>query len=889
MTIAPGARLGHYAIVSLLGAGGMGEVWLAEDTALKRKVALKVLPAAVAADPDRLARFQREAEAIAALSHPNIVTIYSIEREDDVWFLTMELVDGQTLSKAIPPGGLPVSLVLEIGAALADALAASHEKGIIHRDLKPANVMLAGRERRVKVLDFGLAKLRVEQGPDARTMSVAQTEEGRILGTFPYMSPEQAEGKPVDPRSDLFSLGIVLYEMATGERPFKGDSNASVLAAILKGTPRPVTELRGDLPGELARIIRLCLVKDPEERIQTAKDVRNQLRVLKTDLDSGQTDRPATAGGSAAGGPRPADRLRRWRWAGAGLLATAALVYAGYGLLVSKRVRQSVTPFQSATVRKVTTSGRARYTTISPDAKFVAYIEDVPAGGRLVLRQVATAIDRVVWGPVAKVLWGVTFSTGGDFLYFSSRDLAPGSRPSVWRISVQGGEPRKVLDDVGDPVTLSPDGSRLAFVRVHGDEYSLLTASVDGSDQKVLLARKSPEIIEANGPAWSADGRAVIACVWDSDGTSDLVSVAVRDGAVTPLTSVRWPNFFEVAAIPDGSGVLVIGVAPSSPVDQIYFVPDGGGHPQRVTNDASDYRFLGVSGDGSTLVTVQSDKQSTIWVAPNGDPRAAVAVTSGRVEGGEGLAWTPDGRIVYGTVTRELWIMNADGGNQRLLTGEAPGGSLQPSVSPDGRSVFFDHQSPAGVANLSRMDIGGGGATLLAKATTYTFPRCSPDGKWVFYLVHGDPTSPIWMTSPDGSTKRPSKGKVNGSFAVSPDGTRLAGFYTDPDGSRRVMTITPLQGGEPDKIFPLAEGTSENWWQSQVRWTPDGRAVAYVVGSDRVANIWAQPVDGGAPRPLTDFKDGGGIWSFDWSKDGRLAMARGLMNNDVVMMSREKP
>jgi len=885
VTVAPGSRLGHHTIVSLLGAGGMGEVWLAEDTTLKRRVALKVLPAA--ADPDRLARFQREAKAVAALSHPNIVTIHSIEQEGDVRFLTMELVDGQTLSQAIPRGGLPVGQVLEIGAALADALAASHEKGIIHRDLKPANVMLAGRERRVKVLDFGLAKLLEEPGSDAQTTSVVQTVEGRILGTVAYMSPEQVEGKPLDPRSDLFSLGIVLYEMATGDRPFKGSSNASVLTAILKDTPKSVTTLRGDLPGELARIIRLCLQKDPEQRVQTAKDVRNQLRVLKADLESGEIDQPTTVGGSDSSGHRPAGWLHRWRWVGVGVVATAVLVSAAYGVFVSKRGRQPVTPFQSATVRKLTTSGRAHWAAISPDAKFVAYVETLPAGMRLVLRQVATAIDRVVREPDSKRLFGITFSAGGDFLYFSSRDPAAGSRPILWRVSVQGGEPRKVLDEVDGPVTVSPDGSRLGFVRVDRDEYSLLTARTDGSDQKVLLTRKGPRRIEPFGPAWSADSRAIIACVWDADGLTDLVSVAVRDGAVTPLTSVRWSNFFEVASIPDGGGTLAIGWAPSSPVNQIYFVPAGGGHPQRVTNDASDYRGISVSGDGSALVTIQSDKQPTIWVAPSGDPRAAVAVTSGRIEGGEGLAWTPDGRIVYGTVTLQMWIMNADGSHQRLLTGDVPDQNSQPSVSPDGRSMFFDCYTQSAIG-LCRMDIDGGGATHVAKATTGTYPRCSPDGKWVFYALNGDPTSTIWMTSPDGITKRPWKGKIDGNFAVSRDGTRLAGFYTDPRSSRRVLTITPLQGGEPEKIFSLPDGTWVDYWQGTVRWTPDGRAVAYVVGNDRVANIWMQPVDGGAPRPLTDFKDGGGIWSFDWSKDGRFAMARGPVNKDVVMMSRER-
>jgi len=310
MLLSSGARLGHYTILAPLGAGGMGEVWAAEDTRLKRKVALKVLPAVTADDTDpstlreplgRLARFQREAEAVAALTHPNIVTIYSVEEESGVHFLTMELVEGQSLDQVVTRGGLPLRQVLDIGVALADALVASHEVGIIHRDLKPGNVMLAGRERRVKVLDFGLAKLREGAAIEEETRATPITGEGRILGTVAYMSPEQAEGKHVDARSDLFSLGVVLFELSTGDRPFKGDTSLSVLSAILKDTPKSVTALRADLPREFARIVRRCLQKDPEERYQTAKDVRADLKELRAEVDSGELEAaPAAAGGMAA-------------------------------------------------------------------------------------------------------------------------------------------------------------------------------------------------------------------------------------------------------------------------------------------------------------------------------------------------------------------------------------------------------------------------------------------------------------------------------------------------------------------------------------------------------------------------------------------------------------
>ena len=322
------ATLGHYRIVRPIGAGGMGEVFLADDGKLGRKVALKVLAHALAADPERRGRFEREARAVAALNHPNIITIYSVEDLDGVLFLTMELVEGKTLTELIPPHGMSLEQLLHVGIPLADAVGAAHQRGITHRDLKPANVMVTD-EGRVKVLDFGLAKLQEESPVDGLSATMTQgqlTAEGRIVGTVAYMSPEQAQGKAVDARSDVFSLGVLLFEMATGEKPFKGDTNMSVLSAIIKDTPSSVTDLRQDLPRDVGRILRRCLAKDPEERYQTAKDLRNDLRLLKEDLDTGvvgtrpdaQPHQPgrrvaADASAATARGPTRYSRLRRWR------------------------------------------------------------------------------------------------------------------------------------------------------------------------------------------------------------------------------------------------------------------------------------------------------------------------------------------------------------------------------------------------------------------------------------------------------------------------------------------------------------------------------------------------------------------------------------------------
>ena len=275
-----GSTLSHYRINSSIGSGGMGEVYRATDTKLGRDVALKVLPPAMAADADRLARFQREARVVAALNHPNVVTIYSVEQSDEIQFITMELIEGLPLERLIPEGGFPLDRIVEIAGALSEALAAAHEKGIVHRDLKPANVMIT-RDGRVKVLDFGLAKdVSAEGSNDSTVTSVAHTQAGVVMGTPSYMSPEQVTGRALDHRTDIFSLGIILHEMATGKRPFQGSSSAELLSSILRDHPPLVTELRSDLPVDLARIIRRCLEKDPRRRLQTVRDVSNEFHDL---------------------------------------------------------------------------------------------------------------------------------------------------------------------------------------------------------------------------------------------------------------------------------------------------------------------------------------------------------------------------------------------------------------------------------------------------------------------------------------------------------------------------------------------------------------------------------------------------------------------------------
>jgi predicted Ser/Thr protein kinase len=483
-------RLNHYRILGPIGQGGMGAVYAAEDTRLHRKVALKVLSILLAADPERRQRFEREAQAIAALNHPNIVTIYSVEEADGLPFLTMELIEGHPLSEAIPSGGMTPEKLLKIGVAVSDAIAAAHLRGITHRDLKPANVMLAD-DGRVKVLDFGLAKLREEGAPapdDVTRLPASSTltGEGRILGTVAYMSPEQAEGKAVDPRSDIFSLGVMLHEMATGDRPFKGDTNVSIISAILKDTPSTITDLNPRLPTGLARIVRRCLAKDPSRRYQTATDLRNDLEELKQEFDSGATQTSVAA--APAGRPQSRSRVRSGGLRTGLIMGVVGLAFAGWMVVRSthKAAPDAGTqPFAAERFTRLTTSGNASLAALSPDGRYVVHVKSEDGSSSLWIRQTATASETQIAPPSSSRYDGVTFSPDGNFVYYVIYGPTGAGVGSLFKIPALGGMPTKLVEDIDGGITFSPDGKRFAFVRgaPATGTAALIIANADGTQE----------------------------------------------------------------------------------------------------------------------------------------------------------------------------------------------------------------------------------------------------------------------------------------------------------------------------------------------------------------------------------------------------------------------
>ncbi|HSG01613.1 MAG TPA: protein kinase, partial [Vicinamibacterales bacterium] len=733
-----GKTLGHYRIESLLGKGGMGEVYLAEDTKLGRQVALKILSSELAGDADRRQRFEREARAAAALNHPNIVTIHSVEEADGVPFLTLELVDGETLSSLIPPGGMSLEKLLTIAIPLADAIGAAHQRGITHRDLKPANVMVTG-EGRVKVLDFGLAKLKEEawQAASASLPTQELTGEGRILGTVAYMSPEQAEGRAVDPRTDVFALGVMLYEMATGRRPFTGDTQMSVLSAIIKETPASVTELKGDLPRDLARILQRCLAKDPEDRYQTAKDLRNDLRMLKEDLASGELT--TSAAGTAVRVPPAAKPV--WQrpavlGAAAVVLVAAAAYLVGRGGAPAEPTR---TPFENVSLTRLTTTGTAGLAALSADGRYAAYVVEENREQSLWLRQVTTSSNVQIVPAAAVAYDGLGFSPDSNYIYYVVYPRGE-NYASLFQVPVLGGGARKILEDIDTPPSFSPDGREFAFLRGFPDTggTAIMLADADGGNERELARRTLPQDFMLDGVAWSPDGRVIVAPGTNRETLeASIVVVDAESGAETTLGTHDWQAVHFFAWLPDGRTLLVNaheGGGESS--TQIWAVSYPDGTVTRVTNDLSTYSGLSLSGDGSSFVSVRNELRSRITAIPDGDVNRAVEVTAGAGtdDGVAGLAWTPDGRVVYAASTSgnsDIWIMNADGSNRVQLT-NLPEGDYLPLVTPDGTSIVFVSERER-ARTLWRMNIDGSNPVRLGAGRVAYRPVISFDGQWVYY------------------------------------------------------------------------------------------------------------------------------------------------------------
>ncbi|HEY3971463.1 MAG TPA: protein kinase [Candidatus Sulfotelmatobacter sp.] len=899
--------ISHYRITGRVGSGGMGVVYEAEDLNLGRKVALKFLPPQLSRDQNALDRFLLEARTASALNHPNICTIYAVEKsgdgDDAQSFIAMELLEGQNLDYKLASGPMPIGPLLDVAIQLADALDAAHAKGILHRDIKPANIFLT--QRGVKVLDFGLAKLmrpdlQMSSGATQDSPSPHLTSPGATVGTIAYMSPEQARGEELDTRTDLFSLGTVLYQMATGKLPFTGATSAVVFHAILELDPTPPVQLNAALPPKLQEIIEKLLDKDRDLRYQSAADLRGDLKRLKRDVESARKMASATttsasvampanvlsssgspttkaSGATDVAAPRQSNTRR---WILPGVVVLLALVVIG------DRVRaflgHRTQAFQNFSVVKVTDSGTAAMVAISPDGKYLLTLMRENGLASLQLRNVPTNSVTQVQPPADVQYNGLRFAPDGNYFYFVRSDPGNDELRFLYRAPLLGGTPEKLAEDVDSNVTFSPDGRQVAFMRYDNPnpgEYELLTKDLQSGAEKALV--KGSEKQSLNLPAWSPDGKTIMCYVLQPEGGLtgfDLVDAQSGQRKVfarseNVIMSPEW--------LPDGSGVLALDRDASSNYRRSQVVrfsyPDGA--MSAVTRDASDYSWISLASSASVLAAVASEQHWDLeLLVPGGE---AKAVTKARE--GMALSWTPDGKLMVDRDNR-VQVVNLETGTKAIF-GIDPGvPEFEPRACRDGQLLYAGYSALNKQVGIWKMDATGENPKKLTGGQMDYAPECSPDLRWAYYR---DVTTNLLMRVPlqGGTPQKVSELPMEWPYDISPDGaSALLTTVSHAEGHKERAVEVALENGQAKREIVLQKPHT-----GRIQYSLDGKAIEYGVRENGVDNIWRQPLDGAGGRWETEFK-AEHIGSFQWSPDGkRLAMVRGHTDSDVVLMRDAQP
>ena len=873
-----GRTLSHYVIRRQLGAGGMGVVYEAEDLRLGRRVALKLLPEDSPKSKDHAERLFQEARAASSLNHPNICTIYEIDEAEGHPFIAMELLEGQPLLGSLTGAPFTVERVLDLALQMASALEAAHGKGVIHRDIKPANIFVTASGQ-VKILDFGLAKL-THTHALAKTAG-PMTTTGTVVGTVAYMSPEQARGDDLDARSDLFSLGVVLYQIASGRLPFAGKTSAVIFHEILAGSPAPLLKENSELPPKLAEAIERLLEKDPELRYQSAADLRSDLRRMRRELE-GSLDVPARPSGVVKRAREKKTSVRTI----AALLAVVAAIAAGVGVYALK-FRRAALPFANYEMKKLTQSGDVEMAALSPDGRYLLSVKAGHGEESLWLRNIPTNADAQVIPPSAERYRSLQFSPDGDYIFFV-RDAGPGVQ-DLFRAPVLGGTPKRLVHDVESNVSFSPDGASMAFVRRHASpqsaetaQYDVVIAGVNGEGERTLHTH---DVALWEGVSWSpTEGASTLAstAMVTKSSLGKILVIDAETGAEKELFASDRLSANDCLWLPDGRGLLVLYKDKETGFSkgQIGYVRYPQGDFTPITRDTDDYSSLSLSADGRQLATVEHLSNFDLEIAEMIGNRPVSAKVVGSHELAKYVSWTPSGDLLLDQGSK-LVSADAGGAGRKTLLDDPLHRYVTGAIScSEGKYVVFTSiDQAANRSNVWRMGKDGGDLKQLTDGIDDFAQFCSRDGKWVYYL--DETTNGIRRVPIEGGKSENLAGPRENSIAsASPDGLYFARFAFV--GGKEKLMVANAETGDVVRSFDHDPRLAS--FAQAPRFTPDGRAIAYVIRDDGTDNLYAQPLDSSKGETLTQFS-GGHIRDFAWSPDGKqLAMIRGHYDSDVVLL-----